>query len=160
MPVIRNAKDFYAGVLFGLIALGALYSSASYDVGTLRRMGPGFFPIALSVVLCLFAAILVWRGIAREGQGVGDIALRVPALILGGTFLFALMIRPLGLPIAIVAMVMLGARASRRLTFAREAVLAGVLAIGSVLVFRIGLGQPLPICGSLFSEALCGPRWM
>lgn len=160
MAAIRNTKDFYAGVLFGLIALGALYSSSGYDIGTLRRMGPGFFPIALSVVLCLFAAILLWRGLASEGQGVGDISLRVPALILGGTFLFALTIRPLGLPIAIATMVMVGSRASRRLSLARAAMVAAVLAVGSVLVFKVGLGQPIPVCGALFAEALCGSRWM
>ncbi|WP_378944303.1 tripartite tricarboxylate transporter TctB family protein [Mesorhizobium sp. ANAO-SY3R2] len=160
MPAIRNTKDFYAGVLFSLIAIGALYSSASYGVGSLRRMGPGFFPIAVSLVLCLFAATLMWRGIAGEGQRVGDVALRVPVLILGGTFLFALTIRPLGLPFAIAAMVMVGSRASRQLTFGRAAMLATVLAIGSVLVFRFGLGQPIPVCGALFAEAICGSRWM
>lgn len=160
MPAIRNTKDFYAGVLFGLIAIGALYSSASYDVGTLRRMGPGFFPIALSLVLCLFAGVLLWRGIVSPGQDVGGIALRVPTLILSATFLFALTIRPLGLPLAIAVMVMVGCRASSRLPVGRAAILAAVLAIGSVLVFKIGLSQPIPVCGALFAEAFCGSRWM
>ena len=50
MAVIRNPKDFGAGILY--IAFGAVgyYIARDYGMGQASRMGPGYFPTVLSVI--------------------------------------------------------------------------------------------------------------
>lgn len=44
-------KDYYGGALMILIGLSAAYAGRQYPLGTLGRMGPGFFPTAVGVIL-------------------------------------------------------------------------------------------------------------
>jgi hypothetical protein len=46
-------KDYYGGGLMILIGLGVLLQGMKYKVGTLNRMGAGFFPVALGALLAL-----------------------------------------------------------------------------------------------------------
>jgi len=36
-----------------LLGLGAIFRAETYSIGTLSRMGPGFFPVALGAILAL-----------------------------------------------------------------------------------------------------------
>jgi hypothetical protein len=65
----KGNKDYYGGGLMILIGLGATYQGIGYQVGELTQMGPGFFPVALGILLALVGAIIVlgaMRG-ARRG---------------------------------------------------------------------------------------------
>ena len=46
-------KDHYGGGLMLLLGVGILLQGATYQVGTLSHMGPGFFPVALGAILAL-----------------------------------------------------------------------------------------------------------
>ena len=50
MP-IRNSRDFWSGVLFTLLGTGALAMGSKYALGTAARMGPGYFPRILGILL-------------------------------------------------------------------------------------------------------------
>ena len=54
-----NRADFAAGVLFILFGLGFGLSALDLEMGTPLRMGPGFFPMTLAVILSLWAAVVV-----------------------------------------------------------------------------------------------------
>ena len=41
---IHNPRDFWSGVLFTLLGVGALVIGSKYTLGTAARMGPGYFP--------------------------------------------------------------------------------------------------------------------
>ena len=51
--VTQYNKDYYGGALMILIGLWAAIQGSTYTLGTLSRMGPGFFPTALGVILTL-----------------------------------------------------------------------------------------------------------
>jgi hypothetical protein len=51
-------KDYYGGGLMMLLGLGAAWQGMSYKVGTLSKMGSGFFPVALGVLLTLTGAAI------------------------------------------------------------------------------------------------------
>ncbi len=51
--VTQYNKDYYGGALMIFIGLWAAIQGRTYAVGTLSRMGPGFFPTALGVILTL-----------------------------------------------------------------------------------------------------------
>ncbi len=149
---IRNPKDFFAGLLFLIISLGELYIAQDYSMGTARRMGPGYFPVVLGMILTAFALIMIFRALLGKRDVMDSFAFKPLILILGGSLLFAVMVRPIGMFPAIVVMVFLsalGSKASRPL----PALLLGLgLAVGSVLAFVKGLGQPIPVLGSWFGD--------
>ena len=67
----RDWTDLLGGG--AMVALGlavAAYSAAHYDTGTLRRMGPGFLPLGLGVMLAIFGAIIALPAWSRPGQAV------------------------------------------------------------------------------------------
>ena len=51
-------KDYYGGALMVVIGVAAAYAATGYHLGTLARMGPGFFPFALGVLLALIGVAI------------------------------------------------------------------------------------------------------
>ena len=55
---IRNQKDFWAGLMFA--AFGIFFSGfgTRYTFGSAARMGPGYFPTVLGVILIVLGAVM------------------------------------------------------------------------------------------------------
>ena len=51
-------RDYYAGGLMLLLGVGEAVTGSGYKVGSLAKMGPGFMPVMLGVVLA-FLSILI-----------------------------------------------------------------------------------------------------
>jgi Tripartite tricarboxylate transporter TctB family len=49
----QSARDYCGGALMSLLGIAAIVAGRSYNIGTLSRMGPGFFPVSLGVILAL-----------------------------------------------------------------------------------------------------------
>jgi hypothetical protein len=60
-------KDYYGGMLIFAIGAGAVYMGFGYQVGTLTRMGPGYFPVAVGVVMAAMGVIIALGGL-RAGR--------------------------------------------------------------------------------------------
>ncbi len=145
------------GVCVLLLALGVLVltDALTMDVDITQRgpIGPKTVPIVVGVGLLVIAVLLaidVLRGGRGEAEGGEDIDLSEPAdgrtvLLLAGVFLgFAVLIGPLGFPIA-GALLFWGAAfalGSRRLD--RDPLIAAVLSVVTYAVFDNLLGVPLP----------------
>lgn len=112
------------------------------------RMGPAYFPTMLGLLLALIGLAVVLRALVRPGPAVGQFALRKPALVLGATVLFGLLLRPLGLAGALVLLVVLSACASERFRWPVALALGVGLAVGSSILFVRLLGLPIPILGT------------
>jgi len=150
--VIRNQKDFGAGILY--IAFGAVgwYIARDYGMGQASRMGPGYFPSVLSCLLMAFGAAAVIRSfIGKEGEKVGAFNWRGVGYICGATALFGFLLTTAGLIIALVALSIVSAAASHYFKFEWKAVGALiVLVVFCALVFAKGLGVPMPLLGTWF----------
>ena len=48
---VRSQREFAAGLIFFFIGAIWLASSLSYRVGTATAMGPGYFPLVVSLIL-------------------------------------------------------------------------------------------------------------
>lgn len=148
MPAIRSPKDFWAGLIYICIGLGAVYIAQDYPMGTAVRMGPGYFPRVLGSVLALIGLISLARSFLRPGESIGRLAWREALLVLGGTVVFGLLVRGAGLALSLIVLVVVSAYASRQFRLRASVLLALGLAVFSVLVFIKGLGIPLPLWGS------------
>ena len=150
MSVIRNPKDFWAGLIYLLIGLAALYIAQDYAMGTALRMGPGYFPTVLGVLLAAIGGVAMLRSFLRKGEPIARLAWRETLIVLGATMLFGLLLRGAGLLIALLALVLVSAYASKRFRLKSSLLLAIGLAVFSVLVFIKGLGVPLAVWGKWF----------
>lgn len=71
--MIKNKKDFWAGIFFIAFGAGAAAVAQENALGTLSRMGPGFFPTALGVILALLGCCLSLRALLFSGYGDGSL---------------------------------------------------------------------------------------
>jgi len=147
MSAIRNPKDFWAGLIYLGIGLGAVYIAQDYEMGTAVRMGPGYFPNVLGSALALIGLIALLRSFMRPGEAIGRLAWREALLVLGATAIFGMLVRGAGLALSLLVLVVISAYASRQFRLRSSVLLALGLALFSVLVFIKGLGIPLPLWG-------------
>lgn len=143
--VARDYRDMIAGV--ALAAAGAalaLYASGTYDLGTLRRMGPGMFPMGLGALLILFGVILFGQSFFREGA-MPQFRKWSPIFVLAGVAAFALMLDPFGLVPAIVALTVVSSIAEKRIYPVSLLTLCVGLSLLAVVIFRYGLGLPVAL---------------
>ena len=50
---IKSQKDFFAGLMFMGIGTAFAWGATSYNIGTGARMGPGYFPLILGILLAV-----------------------------------------------------------------------------------------------------------
>jgi hypothetical protein len=142
---LQNPKDFLAGLLFMSFGGAALVMSQAYTIGTAARMGPGYFPRALGIVLVVLGALLSLRGFRASADAQPEWCWRPLAVVLLGVGLFALMAQWLGLVLAALVLVFVSSAASPEFRW-KEALLSGVIqGAATVAVFIYGLRLPFPV---------------
>ena len=145
MPAIRNPKDFWSGALFIAVGVAAIVLGSHYALGTAARMGPGYFPRILGILLIALGAILAIRATRTRGGPIARVHWRPTIIVLGSVVLFGAIVRPLGVALSTVILIVASSAASREFR-PREALIAGiVLAALAVGVFVVGLQIQLPI---------------
>ncbi len=111
-PAALRSTDVIGGLITLGLAAGVLAESSSYARGTLLRMGPGYFPIALGVLLLGLGALLTVRGFLRPGETIAMPRLRPVVFIAAAVSLFAYTLPAFGLAPAILLLVGVSAGAS------------------------------------------------
>jgi hypothetical protein len=144
----RALKDILAGLTFVAFGLAFGVLATEYQVGTLVRMGPGFFPLVLGGLLVLLGGFITVRGF-REGEeeAVGAIPWRAVGLILGAVLFFGLTVRGLGLVPAAFVTALMSAFASRRTGVVAALLISVGLTVLCVVVFVLALSLRLPLVG-------------
>jgi hypothetical protein len=145
MPLIRNRKDFYAGLLFMAFGLAALLIARSYPVGVASRMGPGYFPRILGILLLALGALLSVCGIRYGGEPMSVWRWRPLCIILLSVWVWGVAAQWLGLVFASLALVFLSSVASEEFGWKATLVSSAIQAASVVAVFVYGLGVPLPV---------------
>jgi len=145
MNVIRNPRDFYAGLLFVAFGLVALVIAQSYPVGTASRMGPGYFPQVLGILLLALGALQTFIGMRGKAGFPLEWHWRPLFILLASVALFILLTTWLGLIVAALVLVLVSSFASAEFRW-REALIAGaVQGVAAAALFVYALGLPLPI---------------
>jgi hypothetical protein len=147
--LFRAKRDYYAGALMVLIGLVAANDGRNYAMGTLRQMGPGYFPVALGILL-IFLGILI-AGTASTGGGESEEAAlphsewRGWICIIAGPVLFIILGSFTGMALAIFACVFVAALGDRQTTLRGATILAACVTVFGVLLFSYLLKIPMPI---------------
>jgi len=143
---IRNRRDFWAGAMFVVIGVAFAAFSQAYTLGTPARMGPGFFPTMLGVLLALLGAAIVAASItAVDHKQVETVRWRPLALILLSVLVFAIALPRLGVIASIALLVGISSLAADDFRWKETLVSIVVLVALSWLVFVKGLDLQFPV---------------
>jgi putative tricarboxylic transport membrane protein len=145
--MIRSARDFWTGLIYVLFGASAVLIARDYGMGTALKMGPGYFPTALGVLLSLIGMVALVRSFVMPGPPIGRFAVKGALLVVGSTLVFGLLVRGAGLAVALPLLVLLSALGSAHFRWKPSLALAAGLTVFCVLVFLKGLGVPLPVLG-------------
>jgi hypothetical protein len=146
---IRAPKDFWSGVMFCAFAAVAILAARGYSLSSAGRMGPGYFPLLLGLVLGALGLVLIVRSLALDGDALPRFELRPLAVIVAAVALFGALIERAGLALALAVLILLAAAARAQVRWSEAAVLALALIAFSIGVFVYVLGLPLPLWPSL-----------
>jgi hypothetical protein len=142
--VNRSYGDIVGGML--ICALGAFVMTYSerYGMGTLTRMGPGYFPRALGMALVALGVLIAVPGFFRPAP-MPVFRLRSFACVLGSLVFFALTLREIGLLGATAGTVLIASLATSQLTWTARAALIVIIPAITWAVFILGLRMMLPV---------------
>ena len=159
---IKSQQDFWSGLMFMAVGIAFAWGATSYTIGEGARMGPGYFPLVLGVLLTLIGLFITFEALVVEtedGEPIGKWAWKPLSYIIGANLIFGVLLAGLpkfGLPamgmiLAIVALTFVSARAGDEFKVKEVAVLSAVLAIGSYLAFIVLLKLQFPVWPSFIS---------
>jgi hypothetical protein len=153
---IKSQKDFLSGLMFMVAGIAFAIGATSFTVGEAARMGPGYFPLMLGVLLAIIGLVVTFGALtveSEDGGRIGKVAWKPLAFIIGANLAFgvllvglpALHIPAMGLIVAIYALTFIAALAGREFKATEVAVLGTVLALGSYLAFIVMLKLQFPV---------------
>jgi len=153
---VKNTRDFYAGLLFTAVGSAFAWGALDYQVGSSARMGPGYFPLLLGVLLALLGAAMMLRAArspANRLAAIGPWAWKPLVAIIAANLLFGvalgglpgLKLPALGLMLGIYGLTFVACLAGERFKFKEATLLATALAALSYLAFVLLLKLQLPV---------------
>jgi Tripartite tricarboxylate transporter TctB family len=144
----RSFPDVLAGGIFVLIGGAFVVGSLGYELGTPLRMGPGYFPLLVGVIVAALGLAIVLKGlIAGEVISFGAIPWRAVAAIVLALLFFGFTVDGLGFVPTCAVAALLTTLASSRVRPVRAVLVAAGLTVASTLIFVVGLQLRIPLWG-------------
>jgi hypothetical protein len=144
---IRNQKDVAAGVIYVIAGAAFSLGALNYKLGDAARMGPGWFPFWVGVLLAAVGMATIASGARAHAapEKMKRPELRAMAWILGAVVLFGLLLQPAGLVLSLLVLVLVSSRASHEFTWRGALANAALLIAFSVGAFIKGISLQLPL---------------
>jgi len=159
---IKSQKDFWSGLMFMAFGIAFAWGATNYTIGEGARMGPGYFPLMLGILLTLIGLFVTFEAVVVEtedGEKIGSWAWKPLFFIIASNVVFGIClggipklgVPALGLIVGIYALTFIAAKAGEEFKAKEVAILATVLAIGSYLAFIVLLKLQFPVWPSFIA---------
>ena len=143
---IKSQKDFFSGLMFMAVGVAFAWGASGYTIGNGARMGPGYFPLVLGVLLALLGTMITFKALVVEtvdGDKIGSIAWRPLVFIIAANLVFgaclgglpSIGLPPMGLIVGIFALTFIASNAGDEFNFKEVTILALILAVMSYAAF-------------------------
>jgi hypothetical protein len=153
---LKSQKDFFAGLMFLVVGAGFAWGATSYSIGSGARMGPGYFPLILGILLGLLGLAVIFSSLVVEtedGEPVGSIAWKPLFFIIASNLAFGVLLGGLpkiglpamGLIAATYGLVFIASFAGDKVKYKEVFVLATILAVFSYVAFIKLLSLQFPV---------------
>lgn len=153
---IQSQKDFFSGLMFMAVGVAFAWGATTYNVGTGARMGPGYFPLMLGILMAVLGAAIILESLiveTEDGEKIGAFAWRPLFFIIAANLVFGVMlgglpslkIPAMGLIAGIYALTFIASLAGDTFKVKEVFILATVLSIMSYLAFIVLLKLQFPV---------------
>jgi len=144
---IRNQRDFGAGVMYILIGLFFALVATRYQYGTAAKMGPGYFPFWLGMLMAAMGLLVLIRSMGAKAtiEAIPKFNFKVIGLITGSIILYGILLPKMGFIVAVLVLVMIASSASKEFSWKVSLINAVVLIAFTYSVFVIGLKLQFPL---------------
>jgi hypothetical protein len=142
---LPDSKDFWSGVMLIAIGAAAVFIARDYPFGTALRMGAGFFPVVLGVVLVLFGLYFAVRGLRNSAKIEGSWSPRALVVLPLAFVAFGVLMEHAGFVPAMLALTVGSAAAGAEFRIGEVLALAVLLTALCVALFIWMLGLPYPL---------------
>ena len=143
---IKSQADFFSGVMFTAVGASFAIGATTYNIGDGARMGPGYFPLMLGILLSILGLLIIFQALVVEtadGGKIGRWAWKPLFFVIAANVAFGVLLGGLpsiglpamGLILAIYALTIIASLAGEHLKLRDVLVLATILAIGSYIAF-------------------------
>ena len=147
---IKSQKDFFSGLMFMGVGAAFAWGATTYNVGEGARMGPGYFPLMLGVLMAILGIAVTFKSLVVEtvgGDKIGKWAWKPLVYIIAANLIFGVLLGGLpsiklpamGMIAAIYALTFVASMAETGWKVKNTFVLATVLAAGSYVAFVLVL---------------------
>lgn len=149
-----HRRDYYAGALMVLVGGGAAYVGSHYQMGSLTRMGPGYFPTVLGVILAIIGIIIAGSAAYAPAPATAEAPAARPdwrgwLCITAAALLFVGLAKYAGLVAATFVCVFVAALGDRENSWKESALLAAGITVFGVALFSFVLHVQIPLFGSM-----------
>ena len=153
---IKSQKDFFSGLMFTVVGASFAYGATNYSIGSGGRMGPGYFPLLLGVILAIMGSAIMFKALvveSQDGEKIGKWAWKPLFFIIAANLLFGILlgglpsvgIPAMGLIAAIFGVTIVASLAGDTFKLKEVLILSVVLSIGSYLAFIMLLKLQFPV---------------
>ncbi len=153
---IKSQKDFFSGLMFLAVGVAFAVGAYNYSMGDGARMGPGYFPRMLGVLLAILGSVITFKALTvatADGEKLGKWAWKPIVFILGANLAFGVLLGGLpsikvpamGLILGIYALTIIASFAGDKVKMKEVLILATILAVGSYLAFIVLLKLQIPV---------------
>lgn len=147
---IKSQKDFFSGLMFMGIGVAFAWGATTYNVGEGARMGPGYFPLWLGILMTVLGIAITFKALVietQDGDKIGKWAWKPLFFIILANLIFGVLLAGLpslgipaaGLIVAIYALTFIASMAETGWKFKNTLILATILAAGSYVAFVMAL---------------------
>lgn len=144
----RALKDVLAGAVVIALGLAFALGALAYEVGDPLRMGPGYMPLALGIILVALGGGIIIKGfIAGEDEAIGGVDWRAIVLLTAALLFFGLTVRGLGVALALFGATLLASLARSRTPLLEVVLISVGLTVLSVVLFIFVLQLRVPVTG-------------
>ncbi len=148
---IKSQRDFLSGLMFLIVGVVFAVGATNYNMGTSARPGAGYFPLILSVIMCILGGVVLFKSLTIETEGgdpVGDIAWRPLLVIVASIAVFGWTLPLLGMLAAVPILIIMVSFAGDEFKWTGVVINSVVLTAFAWFVFVWGLKLTIPLLPS------------
>lgn len=160
---IKSQKDFFSGLMFMSVGAAFAWGATKYSVGTGARMGPGYFPLMLGVLLAGLGSVITFKSLVVEtagGDKIGSWAWKPLVYIILANLIFGVVLAGLpsiklpamGMIVGIYALTFIASMAEPGWKVKNTFILSTILAVGSYIAFVVILKLQFPVWPVFFTR--------
>lgn len=153
---MQSQKDFFSGTMFIAVGVAFAVGASNYSVGSGAKMGPGYFPLILGVLLSILGAVIAVKALitpSADGDKIGAFAWKPLFFIILANLVFGACIGglpsiglpPLGMILGIFLLTIIAAYAGDEFKLKEVLILGVILCVISYLAFIVLLKLQFPV---------------